>query len=190
MKDIFFYERGKQVLLTLSEGDKYVSEISSDIGATYAHTFNLIKFMEKQGIVAANKKGRTKYVKLTPKGIELASVLAQFLDLLESPLSKFKKNGKSGTRIKKKSQKSKTVEMAETPTNIRLRSYIDAIQELLTELRSKKKTSKLAKYARLNGRYRALVSKQRPRDQQGKNLKNEALDLIAELSDLLESMKT
>ncbi|MEE9595010.1 MAG: hypothetical protein V3V92_06385, partial [Candidatus Hydrothermarchaeales archaeon] len=60
---------------------------------------------------------------------------------------------------------------------------------LLTELRSKKKTSKLAKYARLNGRYRALVNKQRPRDQQGKNLKNEALDLITELSDLLESMK-
>ncbi len=190
MKDIFFHERGKQILLELSDGDKYVSEVSNSIGATYAHTFNLINDMETQGIVVSNKKGRTKYVTLTPKGGELAVVLEQFMNLLNAPASKFKKNGKSRTRKKKKPSKSKAVEMAETPTNKRLFTYIESLQKLLNEVKSKKKIPKIAKYARLNGRYRSLVSKQRPRDQKGKDLKNEAIGLVEELSDVLESIKS
>ncbi|MFQ5815033.1 MAG: winged helix-turn-helix domain-containing protein [Candidatus Hydrothermarchaeaceae archaeon] len=186
MKDIFFHDRGKQILLTLSSGDKYVSEIASDVGATYAHTFNLIKVMAKQGIVTTNKRGRTKYVKLTLKGTELSAALAQFIDMINTPAAKFKKREKTRTKTKKKTVQAKTVEMAETATNRRLGSYADAMEGLLIKLKSEESPSELAKYARVIGRYRALVAKQRPRDQHGKNLKQEAIALVEELSAALE----
>lgn len=189
MKDIFFHDRGKQILLTLNSGDKYVSEIASDVGATYAHTFNLIKVMAKQGIVTTNKRGRTKYVKLTPKGTELSAALAQFIDTINTPASKFKRE-KTRTKTKKKIVQAKTVEMAETATNRRLGSYADAMEGLLIKLKSEESPSELAKYARVIGRYRALVAKQRPRDQHGKNLKQEAIALVEELSIALESRRS
>ncbi len=187
MKDIFFHERGKQVLLSLCKGDKYISEIASEIGATYAHTFNLLKVMQKRRIVSANKKGRTKYVKLTPKGAELALALSQFLEVINAPASKYKRRGKPRTAAKKRAQMA--VASTETTTNQRLRSYVKSINAQLTKFKSQQKSSKSGKNARLIGRYRFLVTRQRPRDKEGKDLKAEAMELVGKLSVLFESTK-
>lgn len=189
MEDIFFHERGKQILLSLSKGEKYVSEISSEIGATYAHTFNLIKTMKRHGIVTANKQGRTKYVKLTKKGTELATALTQFLDVINAPASKFRRRGKPRTKPKKKTMAKKTAKMTGTATNRKLASYIDGMNSLRKELKGKRKHSNLGKYSRLIGRYKFLVTRQRPRDPYGKSLKAQALGALGELKAMLRIAK-
>lgn len=177
-------------MLALRKGDKYVSEIAKELGATYAHTFNLVKGMERLEIVRTEKKGRIKYVKLTQKGIELSSILVQFLELLVVPASKFKRKEKAGIKTKRKIIESEPTRMAKTITNMRLQSYIEAMQILHIKLKSERRRKKLPNYARVIGRYRALIMKQRPRDQDGKNLKAKAIALVDELSSELKGKKS
>ncbi len=83
MKEIFFQEKGKLALLALAEAEKpYILGVARDINCTYAHTFNLLKEMQRQGILRSKKDGRTKYLALTPKGKQLASLLHKFISVL------------------------------------------------------------------------------------------------------------
>ncbi len=184
MINIFFYERGKQVLLSLEEGSKYISEVAREINATYAHTFNLVKKMEQLGIVVTEKKGRTKYVKLTPKGMKLAGTMRTFIEVLKKPKSKFKKKEKKKVTTKAKTKK----QAGETLTDQRLAAYLDSLVALSNKIESKKlKPKQRAKYLRLVGRYRSLILKLRPRDDASKDLKSEAVALLQDINKALYS---
>lgn len=163
MKDIFFQERSKQILLSLACTNKqHISRITSDIKGTYAHTFNLIKEMESYKIVKSTKKGRTRYITLTEKGKKLAGLLQNFLATFES------------RRVRNMNKK--------TPTDERLQKYAASLNSVLKRIKSEKNGSKqVAKYSRLAGRFKALNSRLRPKDREGKKLKKEVALLVQEI---------
>lgn len=163
MKDIFFQERSKQILLSLASANRqHISQIASDIKGTYAHTFNLVKEMESSKIVKSNKKGRTRYVALTEKGKKLSNLLQDFSTVLESK---------------------RTREYAsKTPANEKLLKYATSLRSILEIVKSKKiGPNQAAKYARLAGRYKALNSRHRPKNKAGKKMKEEAASLLREI---------
>jgi len=177
MKDIFFHEKSKRLLLDLtSSGKKNVSEIAKDIDCTYAHTFNLVKAMERQGILRSKKDGRVKLVSLTGHGKELASMMRDIEALLEG-------------RIKAPAKKTRTKrKRASSASSNRLQSYASSIEELFKGAKGKRISAKeRAKMARLAGRYRALVHKLRPKDRESRDLKSRSLARIDEISSLLSA---
>ena len=163
MKDIFFQERSKQILLSLAGTNRqHISQVASDIKGTYAHTFNLLNEMESCKIVKSAKKGRTRYITLTEKGKKLASLLQNFSAVLES------------RRVRNANKK--------TPTYERLQKYAASLSSVLERIKSEKIGSKqAAKYSRLAGRFKALNSKLRPKDREGKKLKKEVAFLVQEI---------
>jgi predicted transcriptional regulator len=169
MDDIFFHKKGKQILLTLNKkAIQNITEIANATSGTYAHTFNLLREMEGLGIVKSTKEGRTKYIKLTPKGKRLAKVVMDFEKTLKR---KGKKTAPAGT----------------TPTHGKLERYIDSLESVLSGLKGKKLTKKdVGKHSRLLGRYRSLVLKLKPRDGGGKKLKSDALALIEKIDSVLK----
>ncbi len=182
MKDIFLHERGKQILISLAEKRKYVSEVSGETGATYAHTFNLIKHMEGVGIVKTDKIGRTKHVELTLKGRKLAQAMNAFLNILSAPASKFKE--------REKPPRARKTGSGETKTHEKLRAYARALAELEKKLKKKKTVpGDFPKHSRLYGRYRYLILRQRPRDDAAKRLKKAALASLERIKALLAVRK-
>lgn len=173
MEDIFFQEKSKLVLIALSHGNnKYVSEVAAEAKSTYAHTFNLLKSMEKGGLLKATKKGRTKYVTLTDKGLKLAKILEDFDEVLKT------------NKLKKKTTKQAT------KGTEKLHNYKKALEGMLKKLKTKKTSrNRVGKHRRLLGRYRSLTKRQRPRDLEGKKTKKEVLTLISQLNDLLKEGK-
>jgi len=180
MHDIFFHKKSKLILLDLINGEKYVSEIATGISSTYAHTFNLLRTMEDNGIVKAKKNGRTKYVRLTPRGLKLANALVEFESILTSNLRKIPAKTK---RNKKASP------IALTPTAEKLQRYSNSLSALIKELDPKPRGKNLGKYARLTGRYRSLTSKLRPKDKAGKRMKKDVLKLLDEITGRLDTAR-
>lgn len=178
MQDIFFQEKSKLILLDLIDGEKYVSEIAAGVNSTYAHTFNLLRTMEDNGIVKAKKDGRTKYVRLTPRGLKLANALVEFESVLTANLR----------RAPAKKSDKKTTPPSLTPTAEKLQRYSNSLSALIKELDSKPREN-LGKYARLTGRYRSLTSKLRPKDKAGKKMKKEVLNLLDELKSRLDTAR-
>jgi DNA-binding MarR family transcriptional regulator len=169
MDNIFFHKKGKQILLALNKKSiQNITEISAAIGGTYAHTFNLLKEMEGLGIIKSAKEGRTKYIKLTPKGKRLAKLAIDFENTL-------KKKGK------------KAASTRTTPTQEKLEKYIDSLESVLGAVKGKKLTKKdRGKYSRILGRYKSLVKKTRPKDKVGKSLKKDARLLIEKIDSVLK----
>lgn len=172
MEDIFFHEKGKQILLSLDRHDnQYVSEIAGSIDGTYAHTFNLLKGMDGLGIITAVKKGRTKYIKLTPKGKQLAKIIQNFETTLEKGL--------------KNEESSRT-----TPTQEKLERYKTSLTIIKSDVKSRKlKKKEVAKYLRSLGRYKSLILRLRPRDKVAKDLKSDVTCLIGEIELVLKKYK-
>ncbi|NYZ75928.1 hypothetical protein H0N98_01610, partial [Candidatus Micrarchaeota archaeon] len=52
-------------------------------GATYVHTTKLLKEFKKSNLIAFEPKGRVKKVKLTDKGMQLASAISELMPKLE-----------------------------------------------------------------------------------------------------------
>ena len=125
MYDIFFQKKSKLLLLSLSKGTiKYVSEISIEIKTTYAHTFNLIKYMENDGILKTKKKGRIKFVKLTSKGLQLADLVEKFDTILKEKSKKKKKK-----LVVNKSTINKV-----SKTEEKLRRYTQSVNEIYNKI--------------------------------------------------------
>jgi DNA-binding MarR family transcriptional regulator len=172
MDDIFFHKKGKSILLSLNKRDgQNVTEIAGSIEGTYAHTFNLLKEMERLGIIKSTKEGRTKYVKLTSRGERLAKIVMDFENTL-------KKKGK------------KIAPARTTPTHEKLEKYKDSLELISSEVKSKKLGKKdTGKYSRILGRYKSLVGKLRPKDKAGKSQKSDLRVLIGEIDSILKKKK-
>jgi predicted transcriptional regulator len=175
MDDIFFHKKGKMILLSLNKRDgQNVTEISSSVEGTYAHIFNLLKEMERLGIIKTVKEGRTKYVKLTPRGKRLAKITLDFENTLKGKVKKRK-----STRTKAPHENFVEKYMLE--------KYKDVLESVASDVKSKKlKKGDVGKYSRILGRYKSLVQRLRPKDEAGKGLKSDALSLIEKIDSMLK----
>ena len=168
MKDIFFQEKGKAILMVLAGRDgQYVTEVAEGTKGTYAHTFNLLRIMEEAGVVEASKQGRVRYITLTPRGREMAALLERFCALLDGGEAAGEK-GRKGSRAR--------------PADAKLVHYRDALGAILQQVRRKRPARReLRKYPRLLGRYRSLVHRLRPKGEEGRKMK---ADLISSMEEI------
>lgn len=96
IKRVFFHEKPVEMLIVLkNEKAKYPTQVSKAVDCTYSHTVKTLEFLRKIGLVEFEKKGRIKYVKLTPEGEEIAHDLEGILKKIgrieENVMAKFKK---------------------------------------------------------------------------------------------------
>ena len=82
---IFFREKPSLALITLltDEKAKYGSILAKKVDCTYSHAVKILNEMEKMKLIEFEKKGRTKLVKLTPKGRQIAELIKKIKELLE-----------------------------------------------------------------------------------------------------------
>lgn len=168
MKDIFFQEKGKAILLVLAgrEG-QYVTEVAEGTKGTYAHTFNLLRIMEEAGVVEASKQGRVRYITLTPRGREMAALVERFCALLDGTGAKAEK-GREGSKAR--------------PADAKLVHYRDALGAILQQVQRKRPDRReLRKYPRLLGRYRSLIHRLRPKGEEGRKMKAELIFSMGEI---------
>lgn len=176
MKDIFFQEKSKEILLTLYNNDSInISSVSRKIRGTYAHIFNLIKEMESGKIIESEKIGRSKNLRLTRKGMALAKLLDEFTEVL-SDLKE----------ITEPSEKNKKVETKNKLKNIKIFNYSTALDNVFNEIKSNGNSKKnYPKYARILGRYKSLLKKVRPKNKDDKELKRGLLEKIEKFGILI-----
>ncbi len=160
MKNVFFQEKSKEILLNLEESStSSITDVSRAINGTYAHTFNIIRDLEGLNIVTSKKDGRTKFITLTERGEELAKLMRSFQEILQAK------------KIKPKPKKVKKQIKTTGGSEEKLNRYKIALETLNDNICTKKINR--AKAARILGRYKALVSKSRPRTQKGRTLKDQ-----------------
>jgi predicted transcriptional regulator len=72
--DVFLREKPSMMLVTLlnSNNEVYASTLAKSVDCTYSHVVKILQEMEDAGLVAFEKTGRLKYLKLTKKGEEIA----------------------------------------------------------------------------------------------------------------------
>jgi len=83
IRKMFFHEKPVQMLIVLKNGKaNYPTQVSKAVDCTYSHTVKTLEFFKKIGLVEFEKKGRVKYIKLTPEGEEIAHALEGILKKL------------------------------------------------------------------------------------------------------------
>ena len=83
LTDLFFYKKAIKILIGITKKDCFPSMIAKRTDTTYSHTVSLINIFEKAGLVVFEKKGRTKIISLTKKGLELQSYLKKASEIME-----------------------------------------------------------------------------------------------------------
>lgn len=70
---LFLHPKPVKMLTSLkSEDIKYATQVSKAVDCTYSHTVKVLDMFKKLGLVAFEKKGRIKIVKLTDSGLDVA----------------------------------------------------------------------------------------------------------------------
>lgn len=73
--DVFFRRKPALMLVALKRltRARYGSILAKEVDCTYSHAVKILQTLEKLGLVAFEKKGRIKLIKLTKKGEEVAT---------------------------------------------------------------------------------------------------------------------
>lgn len=73
--DLFFRRKPAMMLLALKRMNKakYGSVLAKEVDCTYSHAVKILQTLEDLGLVVFEKKGRIKIIKLTKKGVEIAT---------------------------------------------------------------------------------------------------------------------
>lgn len=74
IEELFLHEKPVKILVGLKNGGEktYASTLAKVADCTYSHTVKILDLFEKLNLVAFDKKGRVKYVKLTETGDDIA----------------------------------------------------------------------------------------------------------------------
>lgn len=82
--DIFFRRKPALMLVALKRMTRarYGSILAKEVDCTYSHAVKILQCLEKLGLVVFEKKGRTKLIKLTKKGLEIAESIENIRRLL------------------------------------------------------------------------------------------------------------
>jgi DNA-binding transcriptional ArsR family regulator len=92
LEDLFLRKKPVKLLMAIKNGTgKYVSVLAKETDCTYSHTVKLLETFRVMGLVAFEKEGRIKYIKLTKDGEELG-------DKFEEVLRKFSKLKPKGSK--------------------------------------------------------------------------------------------
>lgn len=80
-------EKQAKILLLLRDQSQgwYISSLAKSSGTTYVHTCNFLLACERLGIVASEKHGRSKSIKLTEKGAALAESVGAIYKAVSEP---------------------------------------------------------------------------------------------------------
>lgn len=73
----FFRKKPALILIALQRNSRarYGSLLAKEVDCTYSHAVKILQSLEKFGLVAFEKKGRIKLIKLTAKGQNLAEAI-------------------------------------------------------------------------------------------------------------------
>lgn len=82
----FIYNRAtRSILKTLRKNSMYgslnISKICSKVEVNYTTTCNTVEGLEERGLVKSKKQGRTKLVKITDRGDQVAEKLTEIAEL-------------------------------------------------------------------------------------------------------------
>lgn len=82
--DIFFRRKPALMLIALKRMTRarYGSILAKEVDCTYSHAVKILQTLERLGLVVFEKKGRTKLIKLTKRGHEIAENIENVKRLL------------------------------------------------------------------------------------------------------------
>jgi predicted transcriptional regulator len=85
LKEILLRTKPLCIFLQLRDTSKdwYASNLAVGCGATYVHTTKLLKEFKKSNLVTFEPTGRVKKVKLTDRGMQLATAIGELMLKLE-----------------------------------------------------------------------------------------------------------
>lgn len=83
LETMFLHEKPAKLLIKIKEGQgkKYASILSKEVDCTYSHCIRILQEMKKQGLVSFEKGGRTKTVKMTKFGEDIAFAMENIFRL-------------------------------------------------------------------------------------------------------------
>ena len=89
--NLLLHEKPLRIMIGLrySRGKTYPSMLAKFADCTYPHAVRVLDILEKNGLIAYEKKGRIKYVVLTEKGEEIAFLLEELYRKLKKLKRKF-----------------------------------------------------------------------------------------------------
>lgn len=82
--DVFFRKKPAMILVALraSSKNRYGSVLAKEVDCTYSHAVKILQEMEKSKLVAFEKQGRIKTIKLTETGNKIAEHIERVKSLL------------------------------------------------------------------------------------------------------------
>ena len=82
--EVFFRRKPAMILVALRNSNKakYGSVLAKEVDCTYSHAVKILQEMEKSRLVAFEKKGRIKTIRLTENGEKVADHIEKVKGLL------------------------------------------------------------------------------------------------------------
>lgn len=97
----FLQDKPARILLEMSKSDRtYPADISKSLAATYSHIVRVIQKLEEFGLVQSEKEGRTKYIKLTETGLQVAHNLEGLEMALKNVHESAQKKSRKAEKLK------------------------------------------------------------------------------------------
>ena len=83
--DLFFRRKPSTMLIALKKMSraKYGSQLAKEVDCTYSHAVKILQSLEELGLVSFEKKGRIKLIKLTKKGLDVATHIETIKEILD-----------------------------------------------------------------------------------------------------------
>lgn len=102
----FLQDKPARILLaTQRDSRTYPANISKALAATYSHIVRVIQKLEEYGLIESEKQGRTKFIKLTEKGEQVAHHLSGLEMALKRIGEEEKKKGRKAERLETEEEK-------------------------------------------------------------------------------------
>jgi len=82
--EVFFRKKPALMLVALKKVSRarYGSLLAKEVDCTYSHAVKILQSLERFNLVTFEKKGRTKLIKLTKKGLDIANNIDNIKTLL------------------------------------------------------------------------------------------------------------
>ncbi len=82
--NVLLHEKPVKMILGIRNngGSSYTTRIAKYADCTYSHTMKIVDFLEEKGLIQSEKQGRTRYIKLTNIGEEVADLLDELVRIL------------------------------------------------------------------------------------------------------------
>lgn len=85
LKELILKKKPLCIFLQLKDTSKewYASSLAASCSTTYVHTIKILKELKKENLITTEPRGRVNKIKLTEKGLQLATALSELMLKLE-----------------------------------------------------------------------------------------------------------